>query len=82
MRAVALRRDQLLLGHSKLESTVRYLGIEDDDALELSEQTEIRRLSTVDGGRADCRGGGRPRAAISRGRDGGPGHERSVVTVC
>ena len=32
---------QLLLGHSKLESTVRYLGIEVEDALELSEQTEI-----------------------------------------
>jgi len=31
---------QLLLGHSKLESTVRYLGIEVDDALEISEQTE------------------------------------------
>jgi len=29
------------LGHSKLESTVRYLGIEVDDALEISEQTEI-----------------------------------------
>jgi len=28
-------------GHSKLESTVRYLGIEVDDALEISEQTEI-----------------------------------------
>jgi len=32
---------QLLLGHSKLESTVRYLGIEVDDALEIAEQTEI-----------------------------------------
>lgn len=32
---------QLLLGHTKLESTVRYLGIEVDDALEISEQTEI-----------------------------------------
>lgn len=32
---------QLLLGHSKLESTMRYLGIEVDDALEMSEQTEI-----------------------------------------
>ena len=32
---------QLLLGHGKLESTVRYLGIEVDDALELSEQTDI-----------------------------------------
>src|SRR5690606_28066684 len=35
-----LRAVQLLLGHSKLESTVRYLGIEVDDALEISEQTE------------------------------------------
>lgn len=32
---------QLLLGHTKLESTVRYLGIEVDDALEIAEQTEI-----------------------------------------
>jgi hypothetical protein len=31
----------LLLGHSKLESTVRYLGVEIDDALELVEQTEL-----------------------------------------
>lgn len=36
-----LRAVQLLLGHSKLESTVRCLGIEVDDALEISEQTEI-----------------------------------------
>lgn len=35
-----IRAIQLLLGHSKLESTVRYLGIEVDDALEISEQTE------------------------------------------
>ena len=35
-----LRAVQLLLGHTKLESTVRYLGIEVDDALEMSEQTE------------------------------------------
>lgn len=32
---------QLLLGHSKLESTDRYLGIEVDDGLEISEQREI-----------------------------------------
>jgi site-specific recombinase XerC len=32
-----LRACQLLLGHRKLESTVRYLGIEVDDALEISE---------------------------------------------
>jgi integrase len=36
-----LRAVQLLLGHTKLESTVRYLGIEVDDALTISEQTEI-----------------------------------------
>ena len=36
-----LRACQLLLGHSKLESTVRYLGIEVDDALLLSEQTDL-----------------------------------------
>jgi hypothetical protein len=31
-----------LLGHSKLENTVRYLGIEVDDALEIAEQTEVQ----------------------------------------
>jgi site-specific recombinase XerC len=36
-----LRAVQLLLGHTKLESTVRYLGIDVDDALEISEQIEI-----------------------------------------
>ena len=40
-RAGNLRAVQLLLGHTKLESTVRYLGIEVDDALELAEQTEV-----------------------------------------
>ena len=40
-RTKNLRAVQLLLGHIKLESTVRYLGIEVDDALEISEQTEI-----------------------------------------
>lgn len=35
-----LRAIQLLLGHTKLESTVRYLGIEVDDALAISENTE------------------------------------------
>lgn len=36
-----LRAVQLLLGHTKLESTVRYLGIEVDDALEIAEQVEV-----------------------------------------
>ena len=40
-RTKNLRAVQLLLGHTKLESTVRYLGVEVDDALEISEKTEI-----------------------------------------
>ena len=40
-RTKNLRVVQLLLGHSKLESTVRYLGIEVDDALEMAERTEV-----------------------------------------
>src|SRR5277367_2997407 len=40
-RTKNLRAVQLLLGHTKLESTVRYLGIEVEDALELAEQTEV-----------------------------------------
>jgi hypothetical protein len=32
---------QLLLGHTKLESALRYRGIEVDDALEIAEQTEV-----------------------------------------
>jgi integrase len=40
-RTKNLRAVQLLLGHTKLESTVRYLGVEVDDALEMAEYTEI-----------------------------------------
>jgi len=40
-RTKNLRAVQLLLGHTKLESTVRYLGIEVEDALEMAEQTEV-----------------------------------------
>jgi integrase len=40
-RTKNLRAVQLLLGHTKLESTVRYIGIEVDDALEMAEQTEV-----------------------------------------
>jgi integrase len=40
-RTKNLRAVQLLLGHTKLESTVRYLGIELDDALDIAEQTEV-----------------------------------------
>jgi site-specific recombinase XerC len=40
-RTKNLRAVQLLLGYSKLDSTVRYLGIEIDDALEMSEQIDV-----------------------------------------
>lgn len=40
-RTKNLRAVQLLLGHANVESTVRYLGIELDDALLIAEQTEI-----------------------------------------
>ena len=40
-RTKNLRAIQLLLGHRKLESTVRYLGIEVDDALDMAEKTEV-----------------------------------------
>ena len=41
LRTGNLRAVQLLLGHTKLESTVRYLGIEVDDALSIAEQIEL-----------------------------------------
>lgn len=40
-RTKNLRAIQLLLRHTKLESTIRYRGIEVDDALEITEQTEV-----------------------------------------
>ncbi len=36
-----LRAVQILLGHTKIESTVRYLGVEVDDALDLAEKVDI-----------------------------------------
>ena len=36
-----LRAVQILLGHTKIESTVRYLGVDVEDALTLAERTEI-----------------------------------------
>jgi integrase len=40
-RTGSLRAVQLLLGHTKIESTVRYLGIEVDDALAIAEQVDV-----------------------------------------
>ena len=34
-------RPYKLLGHAKVESTIRYLGVEVDDALEIAEQTDV-----------------------------------------
>ncbi len=39
-----LRAVQLLLGHTKMDSTVRYLGVELEDALAISESVEIYEL--------------------------------------
>ena len=36
-----LRAIQILLGHTKIENTVKYLGVDIEDALELAEHTEI-----------------------------------------
>jgi len=41
LRRGSLRAVQLLLGHTKIESTVRYLGIEVDDALAIAEQVDV-----------------------------------------
>ena len=40
-RTKNLRAIQLLLGHTKLESPVRYQGIEVEDALEIAEQIDV-----------------------------------------
>ena len=41
LRRTNLRAVQLLLGHTKIESTVRYLGIDVDDALTIAEQVDV-----------------------------------------
>ena len=36
-----IRANQILFGHTKIENTVRYLGVDVEDALLLAERTEI-----------------------------------------
>jgi len=40
-RTKNLRAVQLLLGHTKLESTVKYLGVDVEDALKIAEQKDV-----------------------------------------
>ena len=40
-RESLLRIKPVLLGHTKIETTVRYLGVEEEDALALAESTEV-----------------------------------------
>ena len=62
-----MRACQLLLGHRKLESTVRYLGIEVDDAIAMSEQVDLSRY--------------RPRPLRSRALSPASGHHEPPLWV-
>ena len=70
-RTKNLRAVQLLLGHTKLESTIRYLGVEVEDALAIAEQSEV--------------GCFRERRGVAPGhqRQGVPiGNERATIRRC
>src|SRR4051812_15374980 len=72
-RTKNLRAVQVLLGHTNLESTVRYLGIEVDDALEMAEQTEVYTSQRISGHSTVA---DRPKAAVQRNR------LRAVIQLC
>jgi integrase len=59
-----LRAVQILLGHSKIESTVRYLGVDIEDALALAEGTEIQAMAAPSRGRRIRNGRFRPIVGI------------------
>jgi integrase len=88
-----LRAVQLLLGHTKIESTVRCLGVDVEDALNLAESTDVLKLSRLnlggDAGSIDNpapttvdpgqRGGPRKRAVCRRGAFGPRPRHRNIV---
>jgi predicted enzyme related to lactoylglutathione lyase len=79
-RTKNLRVVQLLLGHTKLESTVRYLGIEVDDALEMAEQTEVSIGAPV--GVCPMRAPtGQVRSSVYPTWQGGSSHSFSIVEL-
>lgn len=80
-RTKNLRAVQILLGHTKLESTVRYLGIEVEDALEMAEQTEAKRTQLLDRRPQGHTSGGRfrPKADIRLSACSGPCSARLFI---
>jgi hypothetical protein len=84
-RTKNLRAVQILLGQSKLESTVRYLGIEVDDALEMAEQTRVwscTRVSDSSGSLAGLKPPLMAAVSLSRNRTVAEMLQRERATDC
>ena len=77
-----LRAVQLLLGHTKLESTIRYLGVEVDDAWRIDDADALRIVFDLTREEGMCLGGSSGiniAGAIELGRKLGPGS--TIVTI-